>query len=204
VEVAVRTIKEIFRSHAVLNAEGKHANGTDKESNHAYGDAYKQIITSLLKCGGTDPRLAVKLMMEVGVADGSSLLAWREVFPNALCVGMDIHHSDKSSGERLEFHLGDMRKREDCERAAAGRQFDFIVEDATHQLPDTLATLLYLWPFLRMGGLYVVEEFQDSASLRRSIIELWPFAHVVDVPSPFGGKEQLVVFEKVWKIHADS
>lgn len=141
-------------------------------------------------------------MMEVGIADGSSLLAWREIFPNALtCVGMDIHPGAKLYAHGMikpgvEFHHGDMCCKEDCERAAGGRLFDLIVEDATHFLPDTLMCLLYLWPFVRPGGLYVVEEWANVGALRSNILQLFPFATIEDAPSPFGGVDHLVVLRK--------
>lgn len=200
----VRTIKDIFRSYAVLDAQGRHVNGTDKQSNHNYGDAYERIIADYFTTGpwhANDPdfgrgRESIKLMMEVGVADGSCLLAWREVFPNATIVGMDIHPSERACGDRIEFHLGDQRERSHCERAAAGRLFDLIVEDATHRLMDTLYTMAYLWPFVRPGGLYVVEEFDNVGGLREHIPVLWPHAQVIDTVGPFGGSEPLVVFRK--------
>lgn len=197
----MRTVKEIFASHEVLDAEGRHINGTDKSGpNHQYGDAYERMFPN---------RAEVRLMMEVGVADGSSVLAWREVFPNAMCVGMDVHPADRlrdvdtfsGAVTRVEFYLGDQRVKEDCERAAGGRQFDFICEDATHQLGDSLVTLLYLWPFIKMGGLYVVEEFASVGALRRNIRELLPFAEIVDTVGPSGGVEPLVALRKVWQIH---
>lgn len=180
----MRSIKDIFRSYAEFR-DGVHVGGTDKQSNHAYGDAYESLLPN---------RKAVRLMLEIGVADGSSLLAWREVFPNATVVGMDIHPAAKWQGE---FHLGDQREQLDCERAAAGRQFDVIVEDATHQLADTLLTLLYLWPFVKPGGMYIVEEFCNVASLRANLEALFPEGlYIVDAPSPFGGVEQIVVLRR--------
>jgi hypothetical protein len=187
----MKSIREIFRSHAVIDAEGRHVNGTDKQSNHNYGDAYE----SLFPVPSLD-RACLRLMMEVGVADGSCLCAWREVFPNATIVGMDIHHSDKAHGERIEFHIGDQRVQRDCENAAGGRQFDLIVEDATHELPNTLMTMLYLWPFVRPGGLYVVEEFPNVGALRGNINAMWANVEIVDTMGPFGGIEPLVVFRK--------
>ncbi len=181
----MKSIKEIFRSHAVFDDKGRHVNGSDKQSNHNYGDAYESLFIS---------RDEVKLVMEVGVADGSCLLAWKEVFPNAQIVGLDIHHSDKAHGERIEFYLGDQRIQHDCIRAAAERQFDLIVEDATHWVGDTLLTLFYLWPYVKPGGLYVIEEF--SGGPKETIKMMWPFAEIVDTVGPFGGVEPLVVLRK--------
>lgn len=184
----MRSITEIFRSHAVFDAAGRHINGTDKESNHRYGDTYERLFPS---------RVDVKLMMEVGVADGACLQAWKEVFPNAIIVGMDIHDSDKAHGERIEFYLGDQCSRQDCERAARGRLFDLIIEDATHQLSNTLTTLYHLWPFVKPGGLYIVEEWDGADGDRYRIPAIWPNAEVVDTIGPFGGVEPLVVFRKL-------
>lgn len=198
----MKSIAEIFRSYAILDSDGRHVNGTDKETNHRYGDAYEKIFSfeigqiSIIYNNVRSMREDVKLMMEVGVADGSCLLAWRDIFPNATIVGMDIHHSDKAHGERIEFHLGDQRKREDCERAAGGRLFDVIVEDALHDLDATLRTLLFLWPSVRPGGLYIVEEFADIHSLRRNVEALWPGVEIVSTSGPYGGDEPLVIFRK--------
>lgn len=202
-------IRDIFRRYAVFDSEGRHVNGTDKQSNHNYGDAYEQLFFSYkdkeVKITGArteilperiSTRDQVKLMMEVGVADGSCLLAWHEVFPNATIVGVDIHHSDRAHGDRIEFHYADQREKAQLEAAAAGRQFDLIVEDATHKLENTLLTLLYLWPFVKPGGLYVVEEFDNCHGLRDGIKVLWPNAEVINTVGPFGGNEPLVVFRK--------
>ncbi len=192
----MRSVRDIFHSWGVLDADGKHVNGTDKETNHHYGDAYEDMFRAydLNLHGWYSTRDKVKLMMEVGIADGSSLCAWRDIFPNALCVGLDIHHSDKAHGDRIEFHLGDQRSKEDCERAAAGRQFDFICEDATHDIGNTLLTLYWLWPFVKPGGIYVVEEWAGID--RERISALFPTALLVNTIGPSGGIEPLVVLRK--------
>lgn len=195
------SVAEIFRSYAEFDTNGRHVNGTDKESNHHYGDTYESLfgeysIDSNPRSVSSVNRKDVKLVIEVGVADGSCLLAWRDIFPNALIVGMDIHPSDRAHGERIEFHLGSQRVREDCERAAAGRQFDLIVEDATHHTDDTLLTLYWLWPYVRPGGLYVVEEWAGVDGDRERIRALWPNVEILGTCGPSNQDEPLVVFRK--------
>lgn len=206
----MRSIAEIFSSHEILDEQGRHINGTDKNGpNHHYGAAYESLFWRpdtyedfsgrWLTTPGYSLRNSIKLMMEIGIADGSSLLAWTEVFPNARCVGMDIHVAERIAGGRYnntEFHLGDQRCKEDCERAAGHgcRQFDVIVEDATHILENTLLTLYWLWPFVKIGGMYIVEEW--SGVDRGRIKALWPFAEVVDTIGPSGGIEPLVIFRR--------
>lgn len=191
----MRSVAEIFRSYAATDATGRHVGGTDKETNHRYGEAYERLFPH---------RLNVKWMMEVGVTDGSSILAWREVFPNAMCVGMDIHPAYRiqhaTPEDRVEFHIGDMSNLNDCRRVAQGRQFDFICEDATHNLGDSLRCLLYLWPFVRPGGMYVIEEFANVGELRDGIEALWSNSVIIDTQGPFGGNEPLVVLHKPMRL----
>lgn len=202
----MRSIAEIFRSYAILNAHGVHVNGTDKESNHHYGDAYDRILTIPDATSDLSDtvklrypysiRNDIKLVMEIGVADGACLRAWREVFPNALIVGMDIHHSDGAHGDRIEFRIGDATSKEDCDRTAAGRLFDLIIDDATHHQKDLLRTLLYMWPYVKPGGLYVIEEFEHVTSLRSNIKELWSNVEIIGTCGPYVQDEPLVVLRK--------
>lgn len=188
----MRSIKDIFRSYAEFDSEGRHTNGCDKESNHSYGDAYEGMFQEYI---GNDKWVSVRkdiqLMMEIGVADGSSLLAWQEIFPNAHIVGMDIHPAARWNGE---MHIANQYYREDCARVAGNRLFDVIVEDATHRLDHTLLTLYWMWPYVKPGGLYIVEEW--SGVDKERIESLWPFAEIVDTVGPSGGIEPLIVFRK--------
>jgi hypothetical protein len=198
----MKSMAEIFRSHCVFDAEGRHTNGTDRQSNHAYGDAYDAIFPN---------RDAVKMLLEIGTADGSGLMAWKEAFTDAHVVGLDIHVCDKALANGIEFHLGDQRSKADCERAAGGRQFDAIIEDAFHSTENTLLTLFWLWPFVKPGGIYVVEEWADVHSCKANIMSLWrpatfwpaayesksPLVEIVNTIGPHGGGiEPLVVLRK--------
>jgi Methyltransferase domain len=181
----LRPIADIFRSHASFDADGRHTYGTDRESNHHYGAAYESLFPD---------RSAVKLMLEIGVADGASLIAWREVFPNAHIVGMDLVPAEQTLNYRIEFHLGDQRLRADCERVAAGRQFDLIVDDASHDPASVLVSLLWLWGFVAPSGLYVVEDFVGDVVLK--MLDLFHNAETVDTVGPFGGHEPLIVLRR--------
>ena len=194
----MKSMREIFRSYAELDANGRHCNGTDKCTNHDYGDAYESLFCDgkPFEIGTRSTRENVRLVMEVGVADGACMLAWREIFPNATIVGLDIHHSDRAQGDRIEFYLGDQRVRKHCEAAAAGRQFDMIVEDAVHHLDHTLLTLFWLWPYVKPGGIYVVEEWENVGGDRDRIRALWPSVEILGTCGPHIQDEPLVVFRK--------
>lgn len=143
--------------------------GSDKNTNHAYGELYDSLYPT------QESRDAVQLVLEVGIAHGGSVRAWLDIFPNATIVGMDkepVHNAMCGSTDpgihpivprppRLEIHQGNVRSFDDLKRAASNRQFDLIVEDSSHQVDDNLRCLFVLWPFVKPGGLYIIEEFQD-------------------------------------------
>jgi hypothetical protein len=186
---SMKTIREIFLSHAERDANGRHVNGTDKQTNHNYGEAYERLFAGMRQDAIT--------LIEIGVADGSSLLAWQEIFPNAKIVGMDIHLAQRvHRHETIECYMGDQSNQDDCQRVSHGRQFDIIVEDALHELDATLLTLFWLWPAVKPGGMYIVEEWANVGGCRENIRALFPDAEIVDTQGPFGGIEPLVVLRK--------
>lgn len=128
--------------------------GSDKDIFHRYGPVYDSLFPD---------REAVRLVLEIGVDGGRSLRAWREAFPNARIVGLDIRGYPNSLDGRIECHKGDQASPADLLRAAAGRRFDLIVDDASHRLADQLLSLFVLWPYLAPGGYYVIEDV-DAAS----------------------------------------
>ncbi len=189
----MRSIKDIFHSRATFDAEGRHIWGSDRESNHHYGDAYERIVEDNFADGERPARLNVHLMLEVGVADGSSLIAWAEVFPNATIVGVDKELPSRELWPNIEFYQGDATAYQFCEDVAAGRWFDIIVDDASHQPADVLVSMLWLWPHLKPGGIYVVEDLTPDLCAQFAV--LFPGVSIVGTVGP-SGVEPLLVFHK--------
>lgn len=143
--------------------------GSDKNTHHAYGSPYDSLFPT------QESRDAVRNVLEVGIASGQSVLAWLDIFPNATLVGFDkepVHnpecgstdariHPLKPRPNRLEIRQGNVRDTNALKDAASNRLFDLIVEDSSHQLDDNLRCLFVLWPFVKPGGIYVVEEFEN-------------------------------------------
>lgn len=129
--------------------------GSDKDASHGYGPVYDSLFPD---------RGAVRLVLEIGVENGRSLRAWREAFPEAHVVGLDLRGYPNSPDGRIECHKGDQRNPGDLLRAAAGRRFDLVVDDASHVLADQLLSLFVLWPHLAPGGFYVIEELDAGPS----------------------------------------
>jgi hypothetical protein len=171
----MKTMSEIMRRY-----------GTDKDTHHRYADVYERLFPD---------RSIVKNVLEVGLAEGGSILAWREIFVNANIVGVDKEYCPVERGPRLEIHQANQRDRDALRRIAGNRQFDMIVEDASHILDNNLLTLFFLWPYVKEGGYYVIEEMQD-VHCYKDCCQLFKGCELVPTPCPYGGEEILVVIRK--------
>lgn len=105
---------------------------------------------------------AVTAVLELGVHRGGSLLLWRDYFPNARILGIDVADV-QIADPRIEC----VRASQDDERAlheAAARfapdGFDLIIDDASHiaKLSEPSFRALYD-AHLKPGGLYVIEDW---------------------------------------------
>jgi SAM-dependent methyltransferase len=130
---------------------------TDKSSaGHKYTPIYEPYVAAL--------RLEPVTLLEIGVRRGASVRMWRDYFPNGRIFGVDIIPDAKvHAGDRLEILIGDQRDREFLARvkAATGR-LDIIVDDGSHRYADQKATLTELWPHLKPGGIYILEDTHTS------------------------------------------
>ncbi len=102
-------------------------------------------------------------LLELGVWGGHSLEMWRDAFPRATVVGIDIAPPDLNLGRRVHIIRGDqtdaalMRSVRD---AHAPGGFDVIVDDASHLGITTARSLQILYAeHLRPGGLYCIEDW---------------------------------------------
>jgi SAM-dependent methyltransferase len=102
-------------------------------------------------------------LLELGVWNGHSLEMWRDAFPRATVVGIDLQPPDMDLGPRVHIVPGDQsdgalmqRVRDDY--APAG--FDVIIDDASHIGVLTARSLQVLYAqHLRPGGLYCIEDW---------------------------------------------
>jgi hypothetical protein len=102
-------------------------------------------------------------LLELGVWSGDSLEMWRDAFPQATIVGVDLGPPDLQLGPRVHVVRGDqsdadLMRRLRTEYAPAG--FDVIVDDASHLGVITARSLQALYTeHLRPGGLYCIEDW---------------------------------------------
>ena len=137
--------------------------GTDKASaHHNYLNFYESFFAPL-----RDQPLT---LLEIGVFQGASLRTWREYFPHARIVGVDIKLSCKQfETDRVKIELADQSNLEHMAQLAAKHgPFDIVVEDGSHMWEHQITTLRALFPFVKNGGYYVVEDLQTNYGAMRA------------------------------------
>ena len=131
--------------------------GTDKSSaSHDYLSIYERCF-----CHRRNDPLKI---LEIGVLNGASLKVWEEYFPNSRIVGADIDEGTRRFGSgRVEIEIIDQSNLEDLVRLGVRHgPFDIIIEDGSHIWDHQITTLRTLFPFVRDGGFYVVEDLETN------------------------------------------
>jgi cephalosporin hydroxylase len=104
-------------------------------------------------------------VVEFGVSHGGSLDMWRHYFgPKARIVGVDIDPRCAGLAKPgVEVLIGDQGDpaflRSVAERVGP---IDVLIEDGGHEMHQQLATFGELWPVIRDGGVFLIEDLHTS------------------------------------------
>jgi hypothetical protein len=92
------------------------------------------------------------------------LKTWREYFAHARIIGVDIQPNCKQfESDRIKIELADQSNLEHLAQLASKYgPFDIIIEDGSHMWEHQITSLRALFPFLRNGGHYIVEDLQTN------------------------------------------
>lgn len=120
---------------------------TDKIEPHGYFQTYLKVAANI----GPKGRVC-----ELGVQNGESLRMWQSFFPLGEVVGVDY---DKNA-TWPEGTTKVISPQNDPDLAdELGGDFDLIIDDASHDGTLTQQSWLILWPKLRPGGFYIIEDW---------------------------------------------
>lgn len=135
--------------------------GTDKFGEHEYTPVYQELMRAAR-------RKPVRLL-EIGVGGygvalgGESLRMWASYFRKGRITGIDLHDKTALSGGRVQvFQCSQVDAPRLAQIAQDAGPFDFIIDDGSHENAHQIATFGILWPFVKDGGAYIVEDVQTS------------------------------------------
>ena len=135
---------------------------TDKIGDHWYIQHY---VTHLKKFKNKRIKL-----LEIGVGGyenpklgGSSLRMWKKYFPFGKIFGIDIFDKSALQERRIKIYQGSQVDRGFLEKVTNETGYlDIIIDDGSHLNEHIIETFKILFPKLKEGGIYVVEDIQTS------------------------------------------
>ncbi len=105
--------------------------------------------------------LKPKRVLEIGVQGGGSLKIWRDMFPDAEIVGVDVLDDCKQhEGHNIKVFVGDQC---DVKFLETLGNFDIIIDDGGHKMNQQQVSMNTLMRNqLNEGGVYVIEDLHTS------------------------------------------
>ncbi len=156
---------------------------------HNYADMYEFLFRSrrmsvrtVVECGiGTNNTDVASNMTETG-RPGASLRAWRDYFPNAMVLGLDIDERILFEEERIATYQVDQTDRASINRfwAQAGvADVDIMIDDGLHTFEAGKSLFEASIARLSPDGIYIIEDVSpnDLQSFRDFFAEC---PHLVD------------------------
>lgn len=151
----MKTIIELAEQY---NTDKKMDNGKPSINGlpgHNYAEIYDQYLKDM----------NIDRMLEIGVARGRSLMMWNEYFDYKAeihGIDIDINQSKYEFLYPVHLHQGDQKDIQWLNKEFQGMEFDLIIDDGSHRMRDQQISLKTLFPKLKSGGLYVIEDLHTS------------------------------------------
>jgi hypothetical protein len=101
-------------------------------------------------------------LMEIGIYQGASLATWKELFPRAQIHALDINPECARYEDlpRVKVTIGSQADPDTLERWASEVKgpIDVIIDDGSHVMEHLKISFMHLFPKLRSGGVYILED----------------------------------------------
>ncbi|HXI41771.1 MAG TPA: class I SAM-dependent methyltransferase [Bryobacteraceae bacterium] len=97
-------------------------------------------------------------VLEIGVGHGGSLQLWKAYFGHkAQIFGLDIDiQAAQYEESQITIFIGDQK------RPPHLSLLDIVIDDGSHLIADQHASLYALWPHVRDGGVYLIEDCHEG------------------------------------------
>ncbi|MFI5557891.1 class I SAM-dependent methyltransferase [Amycolatopsis japonica] len=136
----------------------------DKWGIHFYTQHYQRHFEPLRHRPLTILEIGVGgLGLEDPSMGGASLRMWKRYFPRALVYGVDIEDKAPVAEQRIGILRADQSNHSALAKVVdATGPLDVIIDDGSHVNEHVLTSFRTLFPYLRDGGIYVIEDLQTA------------------------------------------
>merc|ERR1719195_882454 len=131
-----------------------------------YFDIYEENFGHYCTSAGTRPFR----MMEIGIQSGGSIMMWRHAFGDNLkqLVGVDINPNTKTweqFGPNVKVETGSQADPGFLANLSSTYSdgVDVILDDGSHLPSHIMLTFFKLWPLVRAGGVYMIQDIHGQS-----------------------------------------
>ena len=118
--------------------------------------------------------LDAQRVLEIGVKGGGSTAFWKQLFPSATVVGLDVDLRPRLGGDGVIYVKGDQSDVAHLTALAAEYgPFDLVIDDGSHVSDHQATSLRTLLSHVRAGGLYVIEDVHKTLMPEQGE-DIWP------------------------------
>ncbi len=137
----------------------------------------KPLIDQYERFWATRPNFKADHVLELGMWDGGSLAFWFELLQPRKLVGVDLaeradsdyfqaYRRERGLADRLQTYWATNQADSARLRQIVAAEFqaplDLVLDDASHLYGPTKASFECLFPLMRPGGLYIIEDWSWS------------------------------------------
>lgn len=144
---------------------------------HPYTLFYDHLFRDKKDCNLT--------IAELGILYGGSLLMWEEYFKHARIYGFEFNQKlidkfkSRFSCERITLHHIDVKNTDNIINAFRNlnMMYDIIIEDTTHKFEDQIRVIENVYPYIKPGGILIIEDIFKMTDENDYITHLTPILH---------------------------
>lgn len=134
-------------------------------------------------------------LLEIGVHNGSSLRAWKEYFPNAHIMGLDIDpRCSVYAQDRIDIYTGSQIDDGVLNTIIkdSPKGIDIIIDDGSHLTEHLVYTFNRLFPHVNSGGWYVMEDLANSHRDLTNDVKGWQGMHLNNPNTDYTNKRYVM------------
>lgn len=167
--------------------------GSDKGDTYKCAHQYTFIYEKIFEEKLLNHNSPVKLL-EIGLNRDNcnsvpSLAMWRTYFgKDARIFGFD-NNPEFARFDRIDDNtfiiIGDQSREEDLKKIGQiENAFDIVIDDGYHASKHQQISLLHLWPLVRSGGCYIIEDLHwqprsESCMKTKTLLEQWSLGNFI-------------------------
>ncbi len=150
------SLDDLGKKYATDKA-GEYTWGNELRKGHDYLRYYELFLRDLKKKKFT--------LLELGCFTGASLKMWKEYFPKAKIVGVDLDKSlTRIVEDRIDFICSNATSPDLPELLEEDLgTISCIIDDCSHAWSDQRLSFEMLFPLLNSGGYYIIEDLECGA-----------------------------------------